>query len=209
MRPAPVLPFRMHLGLRLRFLLLFGIGLASSEVIGQTGEKPNGSTQLSAQVTDAVRAGLPKFQPPKATDTDAGEEQAALALPERKNKIIRLPTVVVEGERPPVFREQDIYTPEALADIAVKRYFSGFSRALNRFRLPLFGSTPEAYALARWRADERLRILNELENEIDLDNATGNTERAKELRKIINHTLSHEPLFLSPAHAPYRDARGQ
>ena len=164
---------------------------------------------LSAQVNEAVRAGLPKFKPRPEPASEVSETQAALGIPQRKNKIIRLPRVVVEGKRPPIFREQDIHTPEALKDIAVKRYFSGFSRALNRYKIPILGSGAEEYALARWWGDERLRLVNELEDQIEMDVATGNDERAEALREIMNETLSHQPQFLNSARTPFRDARGE
>lgn len=182
---------------------------ANSALLAQSGEPNGGSAELSVQVNDAVRAGLPKFKPRPEISTDVSETEATLGVPERKNKIIRLPRVVVEGERPPIFREQDIYTPEALKDIAVKRYFSGFSRALNRYKIPILGSGAEAYALARWWGDERLRLIDELEDQIEMDDATGNDDRADELREIMRETLSHQPRFLNSARTPFRDARGE
>ena len=149
--------------------------------------------------SNRAQRNLPRCRKPKPS----------LGVPERKNKIIRLPRIVVEGKRPPIFREQDIYNPEALKDIAVKRYFSGFSRALNRYKLPIFGGAAEEYNLARWWGDERLRLVKELEDQINMDDATGNDERAEELREIMRETLSHEPLFLISARTPMLDARDQ
>lgn len=197
----------MRIGSRISLVTLL---LGSSLTAHAQSENPtDGSVLLSAQVNDAVRAGLPKFKPRPETPTEVSATEATLGLPERKNKIIRLPRVVVEGERPPIFREQDIYTPEALKDIAVKRYFAGFSRALNRYKIPILGSGAEAYALARWWGDERLRLVKDLEDQIEMDTAIGNDERADELRKILRNTLSHEPVFLNSARTPFRDARGE
>jgi hypothetical protein len=42
-----------------------------------------------------------------------------------------------------------------------------------------------------------------------LDDATGNEERAEELREIMRETLSHQPQFLNSARTPFRDARGE
>ncbi len=197
----------MHTG---RWICSFVLLLAAgSEAFAQSDESADGSVLLSAQVSQAVRAGLPKFQPRENRTEKQADSSPALKQPERKNRIIRLPEVVVHGERPPVFREQDIHTAKGLTDLAMKRYFSGFSQALNRYKFPLFGKTPEAYAMARWRAGERFRVLTEFREEIDLDIATGNEERAKLMRDVMNDTLLHKPLFLGPAHAPYRDARGQ
>ena len=197
----------MRIGSRIcAVILVLGSSLGTH---AQSEHPTNGSVLLSAQVNDAVRVGLPPLKPRSESPTEVSATEATLGLPKRKNKIIRLPRVVVEGERPPIFREQDIYTPEALRDIAVKRYFAGFSRALNRFKIPILGGAAEEYALARWWGDERLRLVKELEDQIELDDATGNAERAEELREIMRETLSHQPQFLNSARTPFRDARGE
>jgi hypothetical protein len=80
-----------------------------------------------------------------------------------KNTIIRLPKVIVQEPRPPVFTERSIHTEKGLTDIAMRRYISDVDRALNRFTLPLFGTSAEARAMAMYAEDERLRNMSELE----------------------------------------------
>ena len=46
----------------------------------------------------------------------------------------------------------------------MRRYISDVDRALNRFTLPLFGSSKEARALAMYAEDERLRNMAELQD---------------------------------------------
>lgn len=163
---------------------------------------------LSPEVSNAVTASLPKFRAKKETASTEPTNPLGLSA-KPKNKIIRLPRVVVEGNRPPIFLEQEIHTAEGLADLAVKRYFNQTGLVLNRFTLPLFGIGKEAYAMLMWQDDERLRLLREYGEEMQLDRATGNGARAAALQAIIADTLSRQPQFLGPGHAPYRDARGQ
>ncbi len=178
---------------------------------------PARANALSPDLAAALTASLPRFTPPpmregdgSGAEAEANDDDLFADLPKPKNGIVRLPRVVVEGSRPPVFSEKEIHTAKGLADIAVKRYFdSQFALALNRYTLPLVGMGKEAYALMLYEQDERLRLLREYGEEADLLEAGGDDQRAAELRDLLHDTLSHEPLFLSPAHAPYRDARGQ
>ncbi|WP_221029487.1 hypothetical protein [Actomonas aquatica] len=179
-------------------------------------EPPPSRRALSSEISDALTASLPKYNPPakpaEGTDADAtaADTDPWADLPKPKNGIVRLPRVVVEGNRPPIFSEREIHTRQGLADLAVKRYFkSDTLLALNRFTLPLVGMGKEAFAMLLYDQDERLRLLSEYGADADLLDALGETTRATELRDLLNDTLSHEPLFLSSARTPFRDARGQ
>ena len=131
-----------------------------------------------------ITAGLPRYAPPpkqapkKAaadveTEDEAGPDGAPLSPDQPKNKIIRLPRYIVEGDRPPVFRERDIYTTQALAAIAMRRYLSGLDRSvLNRYTLPLFGTSQEKRAMAMYDEDARLQDI------ADLKNAAANAAKA-------------------------------
>ena len=79
-----------------------------------------------------------------------------------KNQIIRLPKYIVQEQKPVVFSERAITTDKGLADIAVRRYISDMDRALNRFTIPLFGSSVEQRALAMYAEDERLKNMSDL-----------------------------------------------
>ncbi len=195
-----------------RAIQLLGSALFAVTVFAEDDGAPARSNALSENLAAALTESLPKFNPPPALDAtdENGDDELFADLPKPKNGIVRLPRVVVEGERPPVFSEKEIHTAKGLAELAVKRYFTTQTGlALNRFTLPLFGMGKEAYALLLYEQDERLRLLREYGEEADLLDAAGDDERAAELRDLLHDTLSHQPLFLSPAHAPYRDARGQ
>ena len=131
---------------------------------------------LSTQITQAVASTFTYQSPAEREAEQTADADAYIDKP--KNDIIRLPRMVVEGKRPPVFLEQEIYTTKALTEIALKRYLSDFGRALNSFRIPLIGGAVDAYAMGLWAQDERKRQMREFMEGIRFDMLMGETERA-------------------------------
>lgn len=118
---------------------------------------------VSAGVAAALAASMPKYDPPKPVEKKSEEDLPDLRdLDKPSNQIIRLPDYVVREKRPPVFRERDILTQKGLGALAKNRYLSESVQALNRYTIPLFGISPEAYALMLYREDERLGNINDL-----------------------------------------------
>jgi hypothetical protein len=120
---------------------------------------------VSAGVAAALAAAAPKYTPPppKREPTPLEEQPDMREIDKPKNRIIRLPEYIVREPKPAVFTERAINTEKGLTDIAMRRYISDVDRALNRFTLPLFGSSKEARALAMYAEDERLRNMSDLE----------------------------------------------
>lgn len=121
---------------------------------------------ISGDVAAALAAASPKYSPPppKPEPTPVEEQPDLRELDKPKNGIVRLPKYIVQEPKPPVFTERSIHTEKGLTDIAMRRYISDADRALNRFTLPLFGTSKEARALAMYAEDERLRNMAELED---------------------------------------------
>lgn len=188
-------------------LFALTVSTVDAEPSSPLGQDSNKARLLSPTLALAITKSLPKYVPPSSKD--ASDQIEAFDLPKPRNGIIRLPTVVVEGNRPTIFTEREIYTDKGLAEIAVKRYFNDTGLALNRFRLPLVGMTKEAYAMLLWQEDLRLGQIRKFAEQATLDETLGHDGRAAELRLLINDTLGHIPLFLGAHRAPYRDARGQ
>jgi len=124
---------------------------------------------VSENVAAQLAARMPQYTPPsepksKTEDEDTADGDLADLRDEDRpqNQILRLPDYVVREKKPPVFRERDIHSPSGLAALAASRYLSETGQALNRFRLPLFGGGAQAYALARYEEDERLRTIRDL-----------------------------------------------
>jgi hypothetical protein len=121
---------------------------------------------VSPEVAAALAAAAPKYEPPAPKPAPKPEEELPdmRDIDKPKNTIIRLPKVIVQEPRPPVFTERAIHTEKGLTDIAMRRYISDVDRALNRFTLPLFGTSKESRAMAMYAEDERLRNMSELED---------------------------------------------
>ncbi|HEY0945423.1 MAG TPA: hypothetical protein VGD81_09145 [Opitutaceae bacterium] len=140
---------------------------------------------------------MPKYNPPQPKKAEAEEDadaEAPVAPDQPKNKIIRLPKVIVEGQRPPVFTEREVNTQKGLAELAVKRYFNETGLALNRFRLPLIGMTKEQYAMMLYQEDERLRQLGEAQENVSILRQT-NPAAADELQDDVNATFIRKSDF--------------
>lgn len=125
---------------------------------------------ISAETSAALSAVAPKYTPPppKVEPKPESEQIDMRDVDKPKNTIVRLPKYIVTEQKPPVFSERAISTEKGLTDIAMGRYISDMDRALNRFTLPLFGSSMQARALAMYAEDERLKNMDDLRaNAID------------------------------------------
>lgn len=119
---------------------------------------------ISPEVAAQLSANTPKYAAPAPKPPPKPVEE----LPDRreidkpKNTIIRLPEYVVREQKPAVLSERAVHTKQGLADLAVRRYISDADRALNRFTLPLFGTSVEQRALMMYAEEERLRNMADL-----------------------------------------------
>jgi len=141
------------------------IGLPAQSNGDGTAESSKRSRSISPEVAAALAAGMPKYDPPKPVAPKDEEDLPDMRdVDKPRNQIIRLPDYVVREKRPPVFRERDINTTKGLSALAMKRYFSETARALNRYTIPLFGMSQEAYANMLYAEDERLENIASLKS---------------------------------------------
>lgn len=161
-------------------------------------------------VSDGLAAALadtmPKYNPPDPEAEKARKAREELFANDRKNGIVRLPTVVVEGERPPIFTEREVNTDKGLEQIAVKRYFDGAAQALNTVAIPLLGKSNEALAMEMWEEDERLRHIADYNERADMEEALGDDEEAEETRRLIRETTARDAGV--PPSALHRETKG-
>lgn len=125
---------------------------------------PKRTRAISPEAAAALAAFAPKYEPPapKPAPQPDAEPVDMREIDKPKNAIVRLPKYIVQEAKPAVFRERDIHTEKGLTDIAMRRYISDADRALNRWTLPLFGTSKEARAMAMYAEDERLRNMADL-----------------------------------------------
>jgi hypothetical protein len=106
---------------------------------------------------------MPKYNPQPKPAPKPAEELADLRETDKpRNQIIRLPEVMVREPKNPILTERAVNTKESLTALAERRYISDSDQALNRFRIPLFGTSNQARAMAMYEADERLRNIADL-----------------------------------------------
>jgi hypothetical protein len=158
--------------------------------------EPARERALSPAMSAALAERMPRYNPPPPPREPTAEEIAA-AQP--KNQIIRLPQVVVEGERPPVFTDRDIHTKQGMAAMAVNRYLSELDRGvLNRYTLPLFGQSQEQRALAAYAEEERLRNMNTAADRAQAIEAAEGEDAARAFRDTANSTFIRSPYLPQP-----------
>lgn len=139
---------------------------------------PKRNRAISGDVAAMLASSLPKYTPPppppppltEAELAKKAEEDAAdlRETDKPKNAIVRLEKFVVQEQRPVIFSERQIHTKKGLAALAMRRYISDADRALNRWTLPLFGSSSEARALAMYADDERLKNMADLSDNVNM-----------------------------------------
>src|SRR4051812_10193937 len=119
---------------------------------------------ISAEAAAALSAASPKYTPapPKPEPVPESEQIDLREVDKPKNTIVRLPKYIVQEPKPAILSERAVHTQKGLEDIAMRRYISEADRALNRFTLPLFGSSMKARAMAMYEEEERLRNMSDL-----------------------------------------------
>jgi hypothetical protein len=153
---------------------------------------------ISEDLAATLNAGLPKYEPQKPQPKPTPEEEFVdlREVDKPKNEIIRLPRYIVEGSRPPIFRERDIHTQRGLGALAAQRYLSGLDRNfLNRFTLPFIGLTPEQRALIMYAEDERLRNMSEFRDHAANAAAAGDAAGSAYIKRTSTETFMHRSDF--------------
>jgi hypothetical protein len=161
-------------------------------VVDVTGPSERVSRFTAAAVTSGISYSPPPPAPAKKSDQPPDDPHNA---DNPKNGIVRLPKYIVEGERPPVFRERDINTTKGLGDIAVKRYLSEATKALNRFTLPFIGLSKEQYALMLYQEDERLQNLKDASENVYILRQT-DPGAADQLQREVDRTFIRRSEFV-------------
>lgn len=127
-------------------------------------EAPRRARAISSEAAAALAAASPKFEPlpPKPEPKPEAEPIDLREVDKPKNTIIRLPKYIVQEPKPAILTERAVHTKKGLEELAMRRYISEADRALNRFTLPLFGSSMKARAMAMYEEEERLKNMEDL-----------------------------------------------
>ena len=141
---------------------------------------------ISEDLAASLSATMPRYDPPKPVENkpEADEEdQEDVDLREAdkpRNNIIRLPEVVVQGQRPGIFRERDFLTAEGLRSLSLRRY-----RGLS---MVPFANLNAKIAVQMYEEDERLRNMSDLNDNANDAARAGDTAGSDYIRKQTNET---------------------
>ncbi len=146
---------------------------------------------VSEDVSKSVSSAFKYTPPPPEKPEEELVDMRDIDKP--RNEIIRLPRYVVEAKKPPVFAERNLYSKEMLRRLAYQRYISNFSRnVLNKYKLPIsFGSdfTPQAYAMMMYEAEERQRVMAEMDDKVSLLRISGDDAEADKTKSDAQDTF--------------------
>ena len=172
----------------------------SSTEADQPSTTPKKERVISNDLSSALSAGY-KYQPPPPPKPET-EDVDLRDVDKPRNGIIRLPKYLVEGQRPPVFTDRNLYSKEMLRRLAYQHYTSEFSRnVLNRFRLPIIGGAIDAYAQMQYEADERKRNMAEMDDKIAMYRVSGDTTEAAKLQDESQRAFMRRTEYTSPPSA--------
>ena len=121
---------------------------------------------------------MPKFVPPQPAAASPADATAAAPPPDLreldqpKNTIVRLPSYLVQDEKPPVFKERHLLTPKGRLALGFKLY-----PGLRFGSLPFFGN--DGWALAMLKEDHRLERQAEMTDLVTLVTAPADRAKAK------------------------------
>jgi hypothetical protein len=156
-------------------------------------EAPRTSRVISPEVAAQLQAFAPKYTPPPPKPAPKPEEEDvdAREVDKPRNGIIRLPKMLVQEPKMPVFNERAISTEKGIRDIAVRRYISEVDRAMNRFHIPFITQSLEERAMAMYREDERLKNITDtkdMANTVSKGDAAQGAYIRKESQKTFMRT---------------------
>jgi len=112
-------------------------------------------------------------------------------LDKPKNGIVRLPKVVVQGQRPSLFSERDLHTSQSLANLALNRY-----RGLS---IVPFASLNAKTAVQMYQEDERLKNMADLSAAAADAAKAGDTVGSEYIRRETNETFMRRSDFGVPS----------
>jgi len=154
-------------------------------VPAQPATKPR---TVSASTAAMLAATMPKYDPPKPAPKPQPVQEVDLRdIDKPKNGIVRLPKYVVHGEKPPIFRQQDLYTKKELSAIAMKKY-----AGLN---LGPFSSLNTPIALEMYREDERLQSMADLAETAGAMSRGGDGSEGQYILRQSQDTYGHQMDF--------------
>jgi hypothetical protein len=161
---------------------------ASPAAPADNSAAPKRPRAVSSEVAAILATGMPKYNPPPPPVEKKPEEEVDLRdIDKPKNGIVRLPSVVVQDKRIPIFRESDLYNEKGLSKLAMKKY-SGLN-------VPLIGFLNRPIALEMYREDQRITDIDELRKQASDAKQAGDAAGSDYIRRTAAETFVHRSDF--------------
>jgi hypothetical protein len=147
----------------------------------ETPLKAQAPHAISPETTSLLSANAPKYSPPKPEEKKPDPYANLRDADQPRNKVIRLPKVVVEGQRPPIFADKEMYSSKGFTDLALKRYVAdpksmpNFAAAATRF---LFSN----YGREQYQEDQRLNDLRDLKDSAVMFHRSGDSDEVNYIK---------------------------
>jgi hypothetical protein len=104
--------------------------------------------------------GLPKYNPPPAEAKPGEVQPANVPNPD----VLELPKMVVKQKPRPRLTPEIMVTKKAFGEQLAKDKFSSLDQALNKFTIPLFGSSIAERALEEHEREKKAQMASDVSN---------------------------------------------
>ena len=154
---------------------------------------------VSATTSAMLSATQPKYTPPPVQAAPKPEEEVDLRLIDKpRNKIVRLPRMMVRDRPPPVFTARSFQNSNDVTNLGFKKY--------SGLRLGPFSSLNAPIAKAMYQEDERLDDFSDLKGSAMAISRGGDTAEGEYLNKQVQGTFMHD-VWGSGDPGAYSDSR--
>jgi hypothetical protein len=152
-----------------------------------TVDEPARTRPISPAVATQLAAAAPKYDAATAQEKPAEPAPDLRETDKPRNTIIRLPNYIVRPEKPPVFKERELQTPQARRELALRKY-----PGLNIGSFWIFRN--DGIALAMLAEEERLEQKREFEDLVSLMRISDPASHAT-VKREVEKAFVREPDF--------------
>jgi hypothetical protein len=166
---------------------------APAAATAPTGASGADRREISSTTASHLSDGLTRFTAPKEEKSALNQPKAAVDEEDSgggdkpRNGIIRLPDYVVSERPPPVFKQREIMTKEAIAKMMFKK-----NPGLNLFGFMPLASLNTPIALEMYDEEERLQNMADLRDAAITIRRGGDAQEGDAIKKEAQQTFKHD-----------------
>jgi len=150
--------------------------------VPKISENNTAAVAPSAAVSKNIISGLPKYSPQAATPAAKPATTPIAVDPD----LLELPTMVVKQKPRPRLTQDVVYKDKKdFGAIFAKQNYTQLDQALNKFTLPLFGTSLEARAYDDYMRQKNAQMQEDINSLSKAVEAEGDAAEAKALREAV------------------------